>query len=251
MNIVTSISEFFELRKKMADHQIGFVHTMGNLHPGHLSLCKRSQLENDITIACIFINPTQFNSEDDFKYYPRTLSEDIALLKKHKVDYLICPNENELYADQYQVQITETALSGLLEGAYRPGHFTGMLTIVLKMLNIVRPDRAYYGEKDYQQLLLIKKMSSSLFLPTEIIGCPIIREHDGLAFSSRNRRLNAKERKLASLFPKILHSNMEIKNMIHELTESGFKVDYIADQWGRRLGAVWIDQVRLIDNVPL
>src|SRR3990167_9661252 len=189
MNIVTTFNEWQDIRQTLIGQSIGFVHTMGHLHQGHLSLCERSKKENKITVACIFVNPTQFNLTNDFQKYPRTFSNDGALLERAAVDYLIYPNKAEVYPDHYHIQITETTLSQTLEGAHRPGHFTGMLTVVLKLLQWVRPSRAYYGEKDYQQLLLIKKMASALFLQTKIVGCPTIRDHDQLALSSRNNRL--------------------------------------------------------------
>jgi pantoate--beta-alanine ligase len=251
MNIVTEVKEWQQIRKQLSGKTIGLVHTMGNLHEGHLSLCKRSLAENDITVACIFINPTQFNQASDFNLYPRTLEQDKSLLSSLNVDFLFCSQAEEIYADNYQIQISETEISRELEGAYRPGHFTGMLTVVLKHLNLIQPTRSYYGEKDYQQLLLIKKMAAALFIPVEIIGCETVRTDDRLALSSRNNRLNAEQRQQAAHFPRLLHSTLPLDKIIEQLTSLGFKVDYIAEKWQRRLGAVWLDDVRLIDNIPI
>lgn len=252
MNIVTNLTEWQLLRKKLQNKTIGFVHTMGHLHQGHLSLCARAQQENDIVVAAIFINSTQFNQNQDFTNYPRTLEQDKALLIKQNVDYLLLFNEKTIYSDAYQMRISETSeLSQILEGNFRPGHFTGMLTVVLKFLNIVKPTRSYYGEKDYQQLLLIQKMAKAFFLETEIIGCLTVRAEDGLALSSRNSRLTPAQRKKASYFPEILQKTENPEVCVKELEALGFKVDYVADYRGRRLAAVWIKTVRLIDNFEL
>lgn len=251
MNIVTEIKEWQALRKHLQNKTIGFVPTMGNLHAGHLSLCKRAQAENDIAVVSIFINPTQFNQNSDFKHYPRTLEQDIAALTSQKIDFLFSPNEQAMYPDHYEIQVTETHLSLMLEGLHRPGHFNGMLTIVLKLLNLIQPARAYFGEKDYQQLLLVKKMVKALFIPTEIIACETVRAEDGLALSSRNSRLKAEQRKRAAYLPHFLHSSKNVKEAADQLEQAGFKVDYVAEEWQRRLAAVWAGDIRLIDNIPL
>ncbi|TAK72359.1 MAG: pantoate--beta-alanine ligase [Gammaproteobacteria bacterium] len=251
MKIVTTINDWQIIRQQLTGKSIGFVPTMGHLHAGHISLCERSRVENDITVVSIFVNPTQFNQGSDFQLYPRTIEQDKSLLVSHQIDYLFLPDAESMYADHYEVQVTETALSHELEGEFRPGHFTGMLTVVLKLLNLVQAARAYFGEKDYQQLLLVKKMVAALFLPTEIIACETLRADDGLALSSRNSRLNAAQRQKAAHFPHLLQSDAAIEKIIAQLQALGFKVDYIADQWQRRLGAVWLDDVRLIDNISI
>lgn len=251
INTVTRINEWREIRKKLAAQKVGFIPTMGHLHKGHLSLCKRSINENDITVVSIFVNPTQFNQTSDFELYPRTTEADIKLLEAENVDYVFLPHPADMYPDHYQIQITETELSTDLEGKYRPGHFNGMLTIVMKLLNLVQPTRAYLGEKDYQQLLLVKKMAVALFLPMEIIGCETVRAEDGLALSSRNSRLNAEQRQKAAHLPRLLHSSLSPEQITTELTALGFKVDYVADKWQRRLAAVYLDDIRLIDNIAL
>ncbi len=181
MNTVTHLNDWQALRKTLNHQSIGFIPTMGNLHEGHLSLCEKSKRENDVTVVSIFVNPAQFNQATDFAHYPRTLAED---LKKLAVDYILLPTESEIYPDQYQLQVNETQLSLELEGEYRPV----ILPDVNRRSKIIKfgtkDFRAYFGEKDYQQLLLVKKMVSALFIPTEIIGCETIRAADGLALSS-------------------------------------------------------------------
>lgn len=251
MNIVTKVSEWQQIRKNLAGESIGFVPTLGNLHAGHMSLCKRARAENTLVVVSIFVNPTQFNQASDFAQYPRTVAQDAALLTAEHVDYLFLPVAEEMYHDDYHIQLTENTLSLELEGAHRPGHFNGMLTVVLKLLNLIQPTRAYLGEKDYQQLILIKKMVNALFLSVDIVSCETVRAEDGLALSSRNARLNAAQRQKAAHFPKLLSSTLPPQKITAQLEALGFKVDYIAEQWQRRLGAVWLDEVRLIDNVPL
>ncbi|MDD5161339.1 pantoate--beta-alanine ligase [Rickettsiella endosymbiont of Litargus connexus] len=252
MNIVTQLDDWQVIRKKNNNKNIGFVHTMGHLHAGHLSLCARSQAENDLTVLAIFVNATQFNQIEDFDHYPRTLEEDKALLRKQKVDYLLLLDAAIIYGDNYQIQIHDISdLSKELEAKFRPGHFTGMLTVVLKYLNIVKPTRSYYGEKDFQQLLLIKKMAQALFLETEIIGCPTIRAADGLALSSRNTRLNLEQRAKAGHFPTILQRASSSEEAMQQLKTLGFRVDYVTDHWGKRLAAVYVGEVRLIDALPI
>jgi pantoate--beta-alanine ligase len=251
MNIVSELKEWQALRKKLGDTSIGFVPTMGHLHAGHLSLCKRAMQENTVTVVSIFINPTQFNSLDDFTAYPRTLEQDKILLAGQGVDYLFLPDKQSLYPDDYQVQVEETQLSQILEGAYRPGHFKGMLTVVLKLLNLVQPQKTYVGEKDYQQYLLIQKMAQALFLSTEIIACQTVRNEQGLALSSRNSRLSPEQQEKAARFAQCLKQGLTLDGIKQELNDLGMSIDYIAEHWGRRLGAVCIDNVRLIDNIEL
>ena len=249
MNIVTTIKEWQEVKKSLTGKNIGFVPTMGHLHTGHLTLCERSLNENDVTVASIFINPAQFNQASDFDCYPRTSDADIEKLKTIGVDYLFMPNPEDMYSDGYEVKVTENKDSVELEGQYRPGHFDGMMTVVLKLFNLMQPTRAYFGEKDFQQLLLIKKMVRALFLPIEIIPCETIRADDFLALSSRNSRLSSEQRKMAAHFPDVMRRAKSVVDAIQELTALGFKVDYISEKWGRRSGAVWLGDIRLIDNI--
>ena len=250
-NTVTDLDQWRSLRKTFANKTIGFVPTMGYLHAGHLSLCERSRSENDITVVSIFVNPTQFNQASDFEKYPSDLARDQELLLAAGVDYLFLPDADAMYPDRYTLQVSEHELATSLEGEYRPGHFSGMLTVVLKLLNLVQPTNAYFGEKDYQQYLLIKKMAEALFLDTQIIPCATLRDTDGVALSSRNARLNSEQRSRAAVFPRILKSAASAEHAETELIAAGFKVDYVADQWGRRLAAIWLDEVRLIDNLPI
>ncbi|OGT62527.1 MAG: pantoate--beta-alanine ligase [Gammaproteobacteria bacterium RIFCSPHIGHO2_12_FULL_45_12] len=251
MNIVTEVSAWRTIRKTLSHKSIGFVPTMGHVHEGHLSLCRRSHVENDVTVVSVFVNPTQFNQASDFDAYPRTVETDQAALREARVDYLILPEVKDMYPDAYQVQVVETALSESLEGKCRPGHFNGMLTVVMKLLNLVQPARAYFGKKDYQQYLLVRKVAQALLMDVTIVGCETVRADDGLALSSRNARLTPKARERASQWARLLKSGQSPAWITTQLIDLGFEVEYIADQWGRRLGAVWLDDVRLIDNVPL
>ena len=189
MKIVTDIKEWQDLRRTLGKHSLGFVPIMGHLHEGHIALCQHARKENDLVVTSIFVNPTQFNVAADFDAYQRTLEHDCALLDKAGNDYVFFPDAAAMYADNYEVRVSETTLSSELEGEFRPGHFGGMLTVVMKLLNIIQPTRAYFGEKDYQQLLLVKKMAASLFMPVDIVACPTVRAQSGLALSSRNSRL--------------------------------------------------------------
>lgn len=230
---------------------LGFVPTMGALHDGHLSLIRRSKRENEITGASIFVNPAQFNDPSDLKNYPRTLAKDSARLKSAGTDYLLLPAYEEIYRDGYSYKVHETAISAILCGASRPGHFTGVLTVVMKLLQIADADRAYFGEKDYQQYLLIKGMAEAFFLKTRIVPCPTVREKDGLAMSSRNLLLTGKQRTQAAAFQRLLRSSATPGAAAGKLKKAGFDVDYVEEKWDRRFGAVKLGKVRLIDNVRL
>lgn len=227
---------------------LGFVPTMGNLHVGHISLIQKSQAENDKTVVSIFINPTQFNNPDDFLKYPKTLEADLKILQDLKVDYCFTPSNDTMYADNYQYRIQENTVSQNMEGSKRPGHFDGVLTIVLKLLHIIRPTRVYLGEKDFQQYQLIDGMVKAFFIPTEVVVCPTIREASGLAYSSRNNRLSPAQKEKAVRFATIFHLLKSIPETQKLLEAEGIQVDYIAEQEGRRFIAVYIDDVRLIDN---
>jgi pantoate--beta-alanine ligase len=230
---------------------LGFVPTMGALHAGHLSLIDRSLAENDATLVSIFVNPTQFENPADLATYPDRTAQDRAQLEARGVPFLWTPNGDELYADAYRYRVSESDYSRLLCGAHRPGHFDGVLTVVMKLLNVARADRAYFGEKDYQQLQLVKGMVDAFFLPTEIVACPTIREEDGLALSSRNLKLSAEDRARATAFPTALTTSANAAAARATLEAQGFAVDYVEDRDGRRFGAVRIGDVRLIDNVVL
>lgn len=248
--IVSDPKKWRSLRKGLSG-TLGFVPTMGALHEGHIALCTRARKENDHVVASIFVNPTQFNQAADFEKYQRSLEADCKFLDAAGVEYVFHPEPGSMYPDNYEVQVSETIISTELEGEFRPGHFTGMMTVVLKLLNIIGADRAYFGEKDFQQLALIRKMTEALFVPVEIIGCPTIRAEDGLALSSRNARLDEAARAKATALFRVLSSGLDDKTAIKELEDLGFKPEYVTTKWGRRLAAAWLDGVRLIDNVPV
>ena len=230
---------------------LGLVPTMGALHEGHLSLVRHSLAENDRTLVTIFINPTQFDDPTDLTRYPRTLDVDLDTLRALGTDFVLIPREPALYPDRYRYRVTEMDRSTKLEGAHRPGHFEGVLTVVLKLLTVAAADRAYFGEKDWQQLSLVRGMTEAFFLPTVIVACPTVRDADGLALSSRNDRLGPDDRRRAPRFHAALASAASAEAAARALRDDGFVVDYVEDVDGRRLGAVRLGGVRLIDNVPL
>lgn len=252
MILYPSISAWRDARaaSEFAGQRVGFVPTMGALHAGHRALLERARAENDRVVLSIFVNPTQFNDPADLAKYPRTLEADLALVGPLVTDVII-PAAESLYTDGYRYRVTETTLSRELEGAHRPGHFDGVLTVVLKLLNLVQPHRAYFGEKDWQQLELIRGMANALFLPCEIVACATVRAVDGLALSSRNARLSPAGRAHAVRFPETLRSARSATQAAEELAVAGFGVDYVEDREGVRLGAVRIEGVRLIDNVRI
>ncbi len=179
---------------RRAGHVVGFVPTMGALHPGHVSLIEAARRDCDFVAASIFVNPTQFGPHEDFTRYPRTLESDLKLCSDAGADLVFTPSVSAMYPESAQTIVRVTKLAQILDGLHRPGHFDGVSTIVTKLFNIAEPDRAYFGQKDYQQQLLIRQMTADLDLPTEIVTCPTHREADGLAMSSRNRYLSADER---------------------------------------------------------
>jgi len=254
MKIVTNLEEWRAIRAALDGDrapEVGFVPTMGALHAGHASLFERSRKENRITAGSILVNPTQFNDPSDYEKYPKTWDKDVALLEKLGVDYLLAPLMDAMYPDRYRYFVDERELSKVLCGAHRPGHFQGVLTVVMKLLNLVRPDRAYFGEKDYQQLQLISGMARAFFMGCEIVPCPIVREADGLAMSSRNARLSADHRERAPAFYRALSSGKSVEWIRETLETEGFEVEYLEDRDGRRFGAVWLGGIRLIDNVSM
>ncbi len=251
MKNISSIVEIKNEMRQFADVSIGFVPTMGALHQGHISLIEKAKEENDIVVVSIYLNPTQFDNKNDLTNYPSSLEDDMLILDKLNIDYLFTPNYEEMYPDDFTYQIEEILFSKELCGKSRKGHFKGMLTIVMKLLNIVKPTRAYFGEKDRQQLLLIDGMVKAFFMDVEIVASPTIRESNELAMSSRNRRLNDEDKKNASLFPALLKSEKSDSEIADELNKSGFKTDYIKTLGGIRYGAVFLSNIRLIDNVKL
>ena len=238
-------------RQVKAAVTLGLVPTMGALHEGHLSLVRRSRAENERTLVSIFVNPTQFNDADDLAAYPRPLDADLALLRSEGVDFVLLPSREQIYPDGYQYRITERQLSQQLEGAWRPGHFDAVLTVVMKLLQLASAERAYFGEKDWQQLELVRGMAQAFFLPTTIVPCPTVRAESGLALSSRNARLHGDELQRASRFHAVLAAAPTAAEARDQLRAAGFIVEYVEDFNTRRLGAVRLGDVRLIDNVAL
>lgn len=204
-----TISEIASLRRTLNDARrmgktIGLVPTMGAFHEGHLALMERAKAENDLAVVTLFVNPTQFNDPDDFARYPRDPERDARLAESVGVDFLFTPTPEAMYPEGADTTVIVRALSARLEGASRPGHFAGVSTIVAKLLNIVQANCAYFGEKDWQQLQIVKSLTRDLDIPTEIIGHPIVREPDGLAMSSRNVRLTSEQRTAALVLSQAL-----------------------------------------------
>lgn len=224
---------------------------MGSLHEGHASLVKRCRAENDIAVVTIFVNPAQFNDPADLARYPRMLDADLNLLDSLGVDEVLVPKVEEMYPHGYRLRVEPNPELLVLEGAHRPGFLQGVLTVVLKLLNLVRAHRAYFGEKDYQQLLAVKELVREFFLATEIVACPTVREPSGLAMSSRNLLLSPEARARAAAIYRVISSAKSNASARAQLEEQGFAVDYVEDRWRRRLAAVFLDGIRLIDNVPL
>lgn len=252
LRIFESIADFIKYRdQNLTSKTVGFVPTMGALHAGHASLLQRSAKENEVTVLSIYVNPTQFNNPEDLKKYPRTWEADLEVALKNGTAMVISPKYEEMYADNYRYKVTENEFSKMLCGAHRPGHFDGVLTIVMKLLNIVRAQKAYFGEKDYQQLQLIKDMTDSLFMKTEIVPCPTLRETDGLAMSSRNVRLSEVGRKKAPAIYSALRNSKSVHEAREKLQKENIEVEYLEEHFGRRFIAAFIDQVRLIDNVQI
>lgn len=250
MKLIESATEMRALRANLKG-SVGFVPTMGALHEGHYSLVERARKECDVVVASIFVNPTQFNDPKDLDKYPRPIEKDLAGLEKAGVDFVFLPRPPDMYTDNYRFEVREKELSKILCGAHRAGHFEGVLTIVLKLFNLVKPTKAYFGEKDFQQLQLITDMSAALFLDLEVVPCATLREPDGLAMSSRNLRLNNQEREIAPLMYRTLKNAPDCAAARRELEQAGFKVDYVEEHWGRRFGAAFLGEVRLIDNVEI
>lgn len=251
MKVLETVSNMKECRAQLEQNgvSVGFVPTMGALHEGHLKLITRAKQECDRVIVSIFVNPTQFNDPKDLEKYPRPLERDLELSRAAQVDVLFLPQARDIYSDDYRFQIQENRLSKILCGATRPGHFDGVLTVVMKLLTITRPHRAYFGEKDYQQFLLIRDMAKAFFLSTEIVSMPTVREPDGLAMSSRNVRLTSEQRRLAPMLYRELKSGKPLPEVRAALEAAGFGVDYVEQHLNRRFVAAFLGDVRLIDNV--
>ncbi|HTX34351.1 MAG TPA: pantoate--beta-alanine ligase [Bryobacteraceae bacterium] len=251
MRVWDTLAGWSERRRELEGRGIGFVPTMGALHRGHAALVERCRRENQTAVASIFVNPPQFNDPKDLERYPRTLAEDLALLEALGVDEVLAPPAAQLYPSGYRFRIEAQGADDLMEGACRPGFFQGVLTVVLKLLNLVRPARAYFGEKDFQQLRAVTEMVQEFFLPCEIVACPTVRAESGLAESSRNRLLSPAGRAKAAWLYRALTQAARPEESKALLQAEGFGVEYVEEHWGRRLAAVFLEGVRLIDNVPV
>lgn len=251
MKIIKTVHELREWRHKTGD-SVGFVPTMGNLHQGHLSLIKASVTGNDHTALSVFVNPTQFNNQKDFDTYPHTLSEDLSLVENLGVTVVFAPSAFEMYPTGYAHKIVRASDHRVLCDVHRPGHFDGVLTVVNKLFSLVRPKRAYFGEKDYQQLKYIEEMSRDFFCGVEIVRGPTVREPSGLAMSSRNSKLSAAGReKAAKVYHWIHYQKLDLDELSQRLKHEGMELEYFEDHWDRRFVAFWVEGIRLIDNIPL
>ena len=279
MKVANTIEELDAILEPFSvkDRPIGFVPTMGALHEGHLSLIKQAKTENEVVVCSIFVNPTQFNDPADLERYPRPLEEDKKMLESAGCDVLFMPSVAQMYPNDDYSTLNEDfgKLDKVMEGASRPGHFAGMITIVNKLFMAVKPHNAYFGQKDYQQLAIVRRFIEKHVIPINIISCPIVREPDGLAMSSRNRLLTPEERKRAVLIPQTMNKVKEMwnKNSVAEIKEfvqtefakEGYlKLDYFEIADARTLQpiedrskpavaciAVFDGKIRLIDNVLL
>jgi len=280
MRILSAPSQLSRLlEKKRGDRlTVGLVPTMGALHSGHLKLISSSKQENDVTVVSIFVNPIQFNSSEDLNLYPRTLDKDLTLLKESKVDYIFIPHEKDLYPEKPSISIDFGNMASVLEGKFRPGHFEGVGIIVSKLLNIVNPTKAYFGLKDLQQFLLVRKMCHELNFPSEIIGVETVRETSGLALSSRNLRLSEKGKEIASTIYKGLkkveegiHRGDQLNLLLKESQDfynrvDGLEIEYLEAINPSNLTSIishkgltelavcfagYVEGIRLIDNLYL
>ena len=281
MLIINKISELSVYLEKYRSQKkkIGFVPTMGALHEGHISLVNRAKKENDIAVVSIFVNPTQFNNPEDLKNYPRTPKEDEKMLRENNVDIIFSPIVEEIYnPDTIKKNVLELGqIADVMEGIHRPGHFDGVVQIVSKLFEIVKPQKAYFGEKDFQQLAVIRLMVNKIHFPVEIIACPTVREKSGLAMSSRNLKLSKKGLQDAVEISKTLFyvkenwkkfNPADIKERAIEMIESSgkLKVEYVEiseeeslqpiNDWNpkkhfRCFAAVYCEDIRLIDNIQL
>ena len=225
MIVINTISELREClaQHRKEGHTIGLVPTMGALHEGHASLVRRSVEENDVTVVSIFLNPTQFNDPKDLERYPRTLDADCQLLEQYKADIAFAPTVKEIYPEPDTRQFSYPPTDSVMEGAMRPGHFNGVCQVVSKLLTYVEPDRAYFGEKDYQQIAVIRRMVDDLGFKLQIVPCPVVRQNDGLALSSRNALLSDEERKTAANIYRVMNESRTLGLTVQQTH------DYVVD----------------------
>ena len=280
MQLITTKKALFEVvsNAKSAGKTIGFVPTMGALHNGHLTLVKRCVSENDLCFVSVFVNPSQFNDKNDLANYPRTLEADAELLASVGCQFVFAPNADEMYDAEEMQKPFEFDFGGLdevMEGRFRPGHFNGVVQVVSKLFQLVQPTRAYFGEKDFQQLAIIRRMVTIMNFPVEIVGCPIVREESGLALSSRNALLTPEQRQLAVHISQVLKESclFALETPVHELHDAvvaavnareGLEVEYFEIVDGKTLQpiekweetndivgciTVYCGKIRLIDNI--
>ncbi len=277
LKIIRTIKEMVAWsNQNKSQNKIGFVPTMGYLHEGHLSLVRTAKENSDLVVVSIFVNPTQFGANEDLSTYPRDFERDISLLENLEVDVVFFPNNQEMYPTGYKTWVVTDEITSILCGKSRPTHFKGVTTIVSKLINIVNPESMFMGTKDFQQLTVLKQMVQDLNFRTKIIGCPIVRENDGLAMSSRNKYLNEIERKNALCLSESIKSaqkmikngekspNKIIESVKKIITKKSGKIDYVEildertlkftdsiDEHSRLFLAVYIGKTRLIDNANL
>jgi len=254
VNVVETIEETRRTLEPSREGSIGLVPTMGSLHEGHLALLRAARAENEMVVMSLFVNPAQFGDASDLAKYPRDEKHDLQLAREAGVDLVFAPSTDEMYPPGFQTWVDVTELGGILEGRFRPGHFRGVATVVLKLLNVVRPTCVYFGQKDAQQVAVIRQLVADLAVEVELRVVPTVRDDDGLALSSRNARLTADERTAALALPRALATRDRDTALAELASSNGLEVDYVevADFDPPVLaGAVRVGSTRLIDNVPL
>ena len=253
MKVVRTIEEAREALEPLRSDSIGLVATMGSLHEGHLALLRAARAENDTVVMSLFVNPAQFGDTADLARYPRDEGHDLDIEREAGVDLVFAPSTDEMYPPGFQTWVDVTELGAILEGRFRPGHFKGVATVVLKLFNVVHPTRAYFGQKDAQQVEVIRRMIRDLALEVELRVVPTVRDADGLALSSRNALLSPEERATARALPLAL-ATQDRDVALARLREAGLEIDYVevADFDPPTLvGAARVGSTRLIDNIPL
>jgi pantoate--beta-alanine ligase len=277
MHLFRTIAELRIWRSQQASRSVGFVPTMGYLHEGHLALVRRARAENETVVVSIFVNPLQFGPQEDYDRYPRDLDRDLYLLEREGVDAVFAPSVSEMYPSGFSTAVVVTGpIAERLEGEARPGHFRGVATVVTRLFGLVQPQRAYFGWKDAQQVLVVQRLVQDLALPVDIVPLPTVREADGLAMSSRNVYLSPEERVAASAIPRALFAALErfrsgeraaaaFRDLVQRtLTTTPVRLDYVSvsdletfqeveyvERTALLLVAAWIGTTRLIDNVLL
>lgn len=277
MDVVRTVAELRRWRAEQTGRSVGFVPTMGYLHEGHLALVRRAHAENERVVVSIFVNPLQFGPQEDYERYPRDLERDLALLRAERVDLVFAPPVEEMYPPGFATTVVVSGpVAERLEGEARPGHFRGVATVVTRLLNLVQPHRAYFGWKDAQQVLVVRRLVSDLALPVEIVPVPTVREPDGLAMSSRNVYLTPEERRVAAALPQALFAALErfrtgeraaevLRRTVRDaLAGTPVRLEYVSvsdresfeevervERPALLLVAAWVGTTRLIDNVLL